>query len=1155
METQILSSATDQVREQAKQDKNVQESSIGGLLQVNEEIAGYKIVNRMATATGEAEIYLCSKDAEQFVLKYYYTTQPKHEVIEKLKSFRHPDIVSLIEYGDYKGRFFEILEYAQGGALDEKNAEGTYRYLPVSEEKAEQIVQEVINAFDACHKAGIIHRDIKPGNLFYKNADGSNILVGDFGISSFFEADEGMSKHLTQTGARTEGYAAPDAYSGIIGPELDYYSLGITLWELLTAQDPFVNEKGQPLYPGQIALDTIHGKIADNILARSPGISPRMQKLIRGLLVVRHDKRWGYDAVTRHLAGEDVEVFDEIQSLPILEIAGESCASYKEIAQALINHPEEGKGLVYTEKLTRYLVKVDQKLAEKLYDDIETFSAANQLNRGLIHVAYSLCPNLPFAVDNEKSIASLGDILSLLETDPGALISCLRDETKGLYTYLEVVGLKDIAEKVNAVVKAVSGDYKLVPRVLVALRGNSIKPFEDGTNKNLKLETIEQLYSLPEYLRERVLLFIEMKKGLILPWIENLTGRNLDLWIWKLTGQSPLLEAWGKWKYFTLFLEGKDVQSGGSFSEKKDDKTYYGYKDPFGTVLLPPIWEYVKDESITGTFIVKKNGKMGVVKQDGSEIIPLNYNDVHLFDEENGLYQVRENDVWKVIDLKNTILYGEDRALFVGQSPGKPLDVIYTKTKLFSKDFKTLVNAEKIDVVRDGNGAYYVWVKEPHRMYICDGGGAIQKELPYYEVYDSSFASFATAGNHFFFVRIDHKFGASSPDDTPLLPVEYDALQHTKEYALLTKGNIHELYRCEKDKTVLLGTIEAVQGEYQFTNTQGKTLTNIRYIVNFALGYDKNGYSTARFDFSHKLACFDGTNFIFIDLTKTDDLQPEVRYQLADGEVVRLLMYIDGNQLWQIINSLKKQNKIPEMNSLVRDTWKYFYDNGEWETARRVLFVVRADNLENLSFSYDYYRAVMADTLHFQENYEDAVSFFEDAINRNPNVGWYYRRCGDGYKELKNYEKALGCYEKALEFEPNDQWLLDCKGGALYGLKRYQEAIACYTLAIENAKAEQDKKISYYNRGHAYKALGLQDRADADYRAGSGGRYPSTSPGYMRSESSPALLERANREDAAAENSRPETSLQMSAIRSAASGSGSVGKGYGIALIYDKTGV
>jgi serine/threonine protein kinase len=518
METQIIRESTVEITSNdARKDRTSENALAGGMLRSGEEVGGFRIDRLLSAAGGEAEVYLCLKGGEYCVLKYYYTKKPNTEVEEKIKTFSHQNIISILDYGEYKDRFFIILEYAAGGALDDKLPEGAYKYLPLSDDDALQIVHEMLSAFEACHNAGIIHRDIKPGNLFYKNHEtlpggrhkGSGLLIGDFGIASIFDVDAGMSKHLTESGARTEGYAAPEAYSGVIGKEYDYYSLGITLWALLTGMEPFVNEKGQALYSGQITLDTIQGKTVENLLSRSPHLSAFMQKLIKGLLTVRHDKRWKYDEVMRHLAGENLELFTEVRTLPLVEIGGESCSSYQEIARAIVAHPEEGKQFVFKGKLLSYLADIDQKLMDRLSDLIDRYSAENREDEGVVFIAYSLSPNTAFPLGHGLSIGSLEEMFTALNTAPEAILPFLRDERRGFYAWLEVSGLGEHGKKVKEIVNATDGDVRAVWRIIVTFQGNVIKPFQDGINNELQLVSLEDLYNLPDYLKERTMIFIE----------------------------------------------------------------------------------------------------------------------------------------------------------------------------------------------------------------------------------------------------------------------------------------------------------------------------------------------------------------------------------------------------------------------------------------------------------------------------------------------------------------------------------------------------------------------------------------------------------------------------------------------------------------------
>jgi len=564
METQVITLPSGDDKEEAERSRTL--GLAGGMLQSGEKVGEFQIEGKLSVSGGEAEIYLCLKDNERYILKYYYTKRPNLEVLDRIKSFTHQNINSILDYGEYKERFFIILEYASGGALDDKQENGTFKYLPMSEDDALQVVREIINAFEACHKNGIIHRDIKPGNLLYKTFEalpdgkqkGNGILVSDFGIASIFEVDAGMSKHLTETGARTEGYAAPEVYSGVVGSELDYYSLGVTLWVLLTGMEPFVNEKGHALYSQQIMLNAIQGKTVENLLSRSPAISGFMQKLIRGLLIVRHEKRWKYDEVTRHLAGESIDIFNEIRSLPIIEIGGESCSSYQEIAQAIVKYPEEGKKNIFGGALLKYLIKIDQKLTDRLTDLIESYSAEKRQDECIVFVAYSLCPNMAFPLTHGITISDLSELFTVLETAPEAILPFLRDEKKGFYAYLEAAGLGEQGKKVKEIASATTGDSRLISKIIAAFQGNVIAPFPDGLNNGYHLASIEDLFILPGYLKDRLMIFIERNYGLLPAWIENITGKNIDHWLQLLTVKKERVEQWGAFEYFVLFLQGLD---------------------------------------------------------------------------------------------------------------------------------------------------------------------------------------------------------------------------------------------------------------------------------------------------------------------------------------------------------------------------------------------------------------------------------------------------------------------------------------------------------------------------------------------------------------------------------------------------------------------
>lgn len=554
MNTQILQN-NDVENKQFAQNNNP-----NGLLAVGESVNSYVVKSVISINSSEAEIYLCEKDNRKYVLKYYLATTPKLQNIEKIKNFNNPDVVELYEYGELNGHFYAIIEYAAGGALDQKDENGNYKYLPVGEETAIQIVKEVVNAFNEIHKAGIIHRDIKPGNLFYKNSDGSNIIVGDFGISSYIDVEDGMSKHLTQTFARTEGYASPEIYSGLIGPEIDYYSLGVTLWELLTAKNPCMTVDEKPMFPADVIKQTTTGKIVDTLLIRAPYLSKKMRTLIKGLMTKRHDKRWDYEKVTKFLNGEDVPIYSEPNQLPAVKIGNTECTSYKEISEALMANRKIGKDFIFKGKLPEYLAKIDIKLAETIADKIDEFSANGNYDEGLFYIVYKFDPDLGFEI-NSKKIISVMDLIDLLKDEPMEVLPYIMNENKDFYLYFKIIGAGETLKKIWEIASSSSDEYLIVPRILMSLNQNSLSPFKDSVNSNVTLINLKHLSLLPERLKERFLLLIDAYDKNVCAWVENVSGKKIKDWrdaysIVRLSDEN----ASSRWKSFNLFL-GNDSDS------------------------------------------------------------------------------------------------------------------------------------------------------------------------------------------------------------------------------------------------------------------------------------------------------------------------------------------------------------------------------------------------------------------------------------------------------------------------------------------------------------------------------------------------------------------------------------------------------------------
>ena len=142
-----------------------------------------------------------------------------------------PHAVAVYDTGEHEGVPFIVMERLPGHTLADRIAAGT---LPPEDVRA--IAVQVLGALGAAHAAGIVHRDVKPGNVLVAT-DGS-VKIADFGIAKSID----VASDLTGTGQvlGTPAYLAPEQVEGRgASPASDIYALGVVLYEALTGQKPF----------------------------------------------------------------------------------------------------------------------------------------------------------------------------------------------------------------------------------------------------------------------------------------------------------------------------------------------------------------------------------------------------------------------------------------------------------------------------------------------------------------------------------------------------------------------------------------------------------------------------------------------------------------------------------------------------------------------------------------------------------------------------------------------------------------------------------------------------------------------------------------------------------------------------------------------------
>jgi serine/threonine protein kinase len=206
-----------------------------------------------------------------------------------LAALNHPNIVAILTAEKHESLFFIVMEYVPGDTLEMMISRDGALDLP----RALDYTCQICNALDHAHQQGVIHRDLRPGNVLV--TDGGVLKVADFGTSRFIE----IAAHGT-TIIGSPPYMAPEQFHGKAVFASDIYSLGITMYQMLTGGLPYATPtpadlerlmKGELVSPPRSRNPKIPRQINDVVMrAITPDIGTRYQRandLLNDLLAAR----------------------------------------------------------------------------------------------------------------------------------------------------------------------------------------------------------------------------------------------------------------------------------------------------------------------------------------------------------------------------------------------------------------------------------------------------------------------------------------------------------------------------------------------------------------------------------------------------------------------------------------------------------------------------------------------------------------------------------------------------------------------------------------------------------------------------------------------------------------------------------------------------
>lgn len=348
----------------------------------------YTVVKKMDIVTGEADLYLTEYENALYVAKIYRRKVAiKPEIVQKLMNIRSKYVATIYETGEIEGYPIEIIPYYKYGSLQGRKF--TFEQLK------NDIIPSLNEGLKVLHDNGILHKDLKPSNIMVGDNQ-SDVAIIDFGISSTREDNNTII--VTKTGMTPE-YSAPETFRNLFLEESDYYSLGITLYELFCGYTPY-NNMEQEAIEQYISVQRIPfpdnmPKELQNLIAACTyyDITNRKNKS-------NPNRRWTYDEVKKWCNGVKQVIPGEgignsrAGDMNPYKFMGETYVEVAELTKALALNWNEGKKQLFRGVLSGFFKSCNPEIARFCINAEEEATRINGRDDMIFwNLLYKLNPN------------------------------------------------------------------------------------------------------------------------------------------------------------------------------------------------------------------------------------------------------------------------------------------------------------------------------------------------------------------------------------------------------------------------------------------------------------------------------------------------------------------------------------------------------------------------------------------------------------------------------------------------------------------------------------------------------------------------------------------------------------------------------------------